>query len=132
MAPAGRTEVPPSHAPILASRALAHVATIGPRGEPQSHPVWFGWDGQRLAFSTTKARQKYRNLRRDPRISATITDPERPERYLELRGVAQISDDPDRAYINEMSLRYRGQQFPPSPGEERVVVSFVPTHVTGQ
>lgn len=128
----GRREVPPSHAPILASTALAHVATIGPHGEPQSHPVWFAWDGERLSFSTTKARQKYRNLRRDPRISATIAELERPERYLELRGVATVADDPDRAFIDEMALRYTGRPLPPNRQEERVVVSFVPVHVTGQ
>jgi hypothetical protein len=25
---------------------VAHVATIGPEGEPQNNPVWFDWDGE--------------------------------------------------------------------------------------
>lgn len=129
---ARRTTVPASHAHILESTALAHIATIGPGGEPQSHPVWFGWDGEQLAFSTTKARQKYRNLRRDPRLSATIADPRHPERYLELRGAAEIVDDASRSFIDQMSRKYTGRAFPANPGEERVVVRFRPTHITGQ
>ena len=37
--------IPKTHEDLLQSTALAHVATIGPHGEPQSNPVWFGWDG---------------------------------------------------------------------------------------
>src|SRR6266704_2088187 len=41
---------------LLESEALAHVATIGPKGEPQSNPVWFDWDGTYILFSQTKDR----------------------------------------------------------------------------
>jgi hypothetical protein len=33
--------IPASHADLLESPALAHVATIGPSGEPQVSPVRF-------------------------------------------------------------------------------------------
>ena len=59
--------VPEQCRDILAAPAFAHVATIGPHGEPQSNPVWFDWDGRYLRFSQTKTRQKYKNFRRDPR-----------------------------------------------------------------
>ncbi len=54
--------IPDSHADILESMAMWHVATVGPRGEPQSSPVWIGWDGTRIMFSNLTTRQKYRNL----------------------------------------------------------------------
>jgi hypothetical protein len=43
--------IPGTHTDLLASTALAHVATIGPDGEPQSSPVWFDWDGMFLRFA---------------------------------------------------------------------------------
>jgi hypothetical protein len=43
--------VPEPYADLLESIALAHVATIGPNGEPQSSPVWFDWDGTHLRFA---------------------------------------------------------------------------------
>lgn len=35
-----QSTVPASHADLLESTALAHVATIGPDGAPQNNPVW--------------------------------------------------------------------------------------------
>lgn len=124
--------VPARFEALLAKRAVAHVATVGPRGEPQSSPVWFGWDGETLAFSHTKARQKYRNLVADPRVAVSIADPDFPETYLEIRGTVTIEDDPERRYINAMAMRYLGHPFPPNPAEERVIIRVRPTHVTYQ
>jgi general stress protein 26 len=42
---------------ILHSKAFAHLATIGPGGEPQSSPMWFVWDGEYLKFTHTTQRQ---------------------------------------------------------------------------
>lgn len=123
--------VPESFNDILHSTALALVSTLGPKGEPQTSPVWFDWDGQRLSFSHTKARQKYRNLLRDPRISVVIVDPTNPFNYLELRGTVSIADDPDNAFIDRMSKKYTGNehyQFH-QPGDERVVITVTPLGV---
>ena len=35
-----QSAIPATHADLLHSTALAHVATIGPGGEPQVNPVW--------------------------------------------------------------------------------------------
>ena len=78
--------IPRSYDDLLRSTAVANIATLGPHGEPQNNPVWFGWDGEHLKFSQTKARQKYRNIRRDPRIAVSIVDPENHLRYPVVRG----------------------------------------------
>lgn len=125
--------IPEDHEDLLDSTALAHVATVGPKGEPQSNPVWFGWDGEHLKFSQTKTRQKYRNVQREPRVSLSIVDPENPLRYLEVRGeVVGIEEDPDNAFIDEMAKKYMGVDKYPfhQPGDERVVVRVEPRHTT--
>ena len=123
--------VPKTHEDILESTALAFVSTLGPKGEPQTSPVWFGWDGKVLRFSHTKARQKYRNLVRDPRIAVTLVDPATPFRYVEIRGTATIEDDPTKAYINVMAKKYTGNEDYQGnqPGDERVIISVKPEHV---
>ena len=129
-----RTVVPADLADLLASTALAQVATIGPDGAPQVNPVWFDWDGRHLRFSQTAARQKVRNLRRDPRIAISIVNPGNPYRYLELRGVvAGIEPDPDFAFVDKVTRKCLGQGRDPSrnpPGEERVVVVVEPRRAT--
>ncbi len=42
------SEIPENYQDLLESTALAHVATIGPDGEPQNDPVWFGWGDERV------------------------------------------------------------------------------------
>ncbi len=125
--------IPRGYEDLLRSTALAHVATIGPRGEPQNNPVWFDWDGEFVKFSQTKARQKYRNVNRDPRVAFSMVDPENPYRYLEIRGVVErIDEDPDRAFINSMAKKYLGMDEYPyhQPGDERVVILVRPRHTT--
>ncbi|MCP2164129.1 PPOX class F420-dependent oxidoreductase [Goodfellowiella coeruleoviolacea] len=120
---------------ILTKRAFAHVATIGPNGEPQSSPVWIDWDGEFLKFSQTTGRQKYRNLKRDNRIAISVHDPDEPHRYLEVRGrVDRIEDDADNAFINKMTKKYLNEDVYPwaQPGEHRVVVHVRPEHTSKQ
>lgn len=125
--------IPDTHADLLDSTALAHVATIGPKGEPQNNPVWFGWDGEHIRFSQTKIRQKYKNVQRDARVALSIVDPANPYRYLEVRGtVERIDEDPDRAFINAMAQKYLNQEEYPwhQEGDERVIIVIRPEHTS--
>jgi PPOX class probable F420-dependent enzyme len=125
--------IPESHADILDQKVLAHVATIGPDGEPQNNPVWFDYRDGNILFSQTTKRQKVRNLERDPRVAISIVDEKNLYRYLEIRGtVERIDPDPDKAFINSMAKKYHGQDVYEGspPGEERVVVVVRPEHTT--
>jgi PPOX class probable F420-dependent enzyme len=125
--------IPESHRDILESKGIAFVATLGPRGEPQVTPVWFDWDGQYVRFSQTPARQKVRNLRRDPRIALSLPDPGNPYRNLELRGrVVRIEEDRDRVFVDRLAQKYLGQERYPwdPPGTERLEVVVEPEHAT--
>ncbi|GCE03101.1 PPOX class F420-dependent oxidoreductase [Dictyobacter aurantiacus] len=127
--------IPEKYKDLLETKSGAHVATIGPKGEPQSSPVWFGWDGEHVLFSLTKKRQKFHNLQRDARIALSITDPKVLERYLEIRGrVVRVDEDPDLKFINSMAKKYLGLDKYPwhQPGDERVVMVVQPEHTTSQ
>src|SRR5438105_1486996 len=92
---------------ILHSKAFAHLATIGSKGEPHSSVMWFLWDGEYIKFSHTTERQKYQNLKRDPRVAITIIDPDDPYIYAEFRGVVErIEDDPTGSISNALAEKY--------------------------
>lgn len=115
---------------LLDKTAVAHLATIRPDGSLQSNPVWFEWDGSHIKISQTKARQKMRNIDHDPHVALSVTDPDNPYRYLEIRGVVdRVEDDPDRAFIDHLSQRYMGRTPYPyhQPEDERVIVFVRPT-----
>lgn len=122
-------DIPQRYEDILQSTALAYVATVGPTGAPQVSPVWFVWDGQRLFYSTTRARQKFRNVQREARVSVAITDVANPFRSLEIRGSAHSSDDTDLRGAHRVWRKY--MQSEPTPDrfpshEERVVTTITP------
>lgn len=122
--------VPETHRDVLAKKSFAHLATIGPRGAPHSHPMWFdvGDDGT-ILLSTTRARAKLKNLEREPRVAVSILDPDDPYRHVEVRGhVERVEDDPDYEFIDSLARRYLDQPRYPGtqPGDRRVVVHIRP------
>ncbi|HEV2659557.1 MAG TPA: PPOX class F420-dependent oxidoreductase, partial [Ktedonobacteraceae bacterium] len=86
------SNIPESHLAILQSPALAYMATLGPKGEPQVSAVWFLWDETHLLFALNKKRQKYRNLLRDPRVAIAVADLANPYCALEIRGTVVRMD----------------------------------------
>jgi hypothetical protein len=86
-----------------------------------------------VRFSQTETRQKYHNLRYEPRIAPSIAEPENPYRYLEIRGeFVHIEEDPNPDFINPMAKKHLGPDKRPNhqPGEERVVLFVEPHHTT--
>lgn len=120
--------IPVGHTDILEKKALAVVATVGPKDAPQTSVVWFDWDGSALRFSTTKQRAKFKHLQKNTSVSVFILDPDDDHRYLELRGEARVSDDPDGSLIDRLSVRYNGSAWE-GPIVGRVIVSLEPTKV---
>jgi hypothetical protein len=66
------------------------------------------FDGDAVRFSLVEGRQKLRNLRRDPRVAVLIVDPALPTYYLELRGTAELVDDPGCELERAVSIKYTG------------------------
>ncbi|MEU8901650.1 PPOX class F420-dependent oxidoreductase [Nocardia sp. NPDC048505] len=132
---APRTEIPDSHLDLLAKKSFAQLASLGPHGEPQTHPVWFDAAAGQLLISTGTDRQKYRNIRRDPRVSVSILDPDDPYRYLEVRGrVVEIEADPHKKFLDQLARKYLEHDTYPYAerrGVERVILHIQPEHVVG-
>ena len=121
--------IPEKYADIMAAKTLGYVATIGPKGTPHVSPIWFYWDGRQIFFSTTWARQKSQNVKRNSGVSIAITDPNNPHRSLEIRGNATVEDDQEFRVAKQVMHKYTGQD--PSAeqlaaDEGRVTVAITP------
>jgi len=63
-------------------------------GRPLIAPVWFIVDGNELVFNTGKETAKGRALGRDPRVVLCIDDPQPPYSFVQIQGIASLSEDP--------------------------------------
>lgn len=115
---------------LLDGKAFATVATIQPDGSPQTSVVWIERDGDAVQFSATSGRRKVRNLTRDPRVSISAYLPDNPYLSVEIRGRAEISDDPNKALPARLSRKYLDRDARDEPAEiRRVMVRVQPTKV---
>jgi PPOX class probable F420-dependent enzyme len=107
---------------VLDGPHIAAIATSNADGRPQSSLIFVKRDGDTVVFSTIKGRLKTRNMARDPRVSLLVVD-KGQNRYLEIRGRVEITDDPEKRLLYEMYDRYMdGIAPPPEPDAERLIV----------
>jgi PPOX class probable F420-dependent enzyme len=109
-------------------RNIAAVTTLMPDGTPQTTPVWVDADGEHILLNTEVHRQKFRNVTRDPRITVTIWDADRPFEYSELRGkvVDTVTGAEARAHIDQLSQKYVGNDYANPIQSERVILKVAP------
>jgi PPOX class probable F420-dependent enzyme len=126
--------VPDGYASLLERPLYGHLATVRPDGNPQVNPMWFDWDGELLRFTHTSKRQKFRNIEANPNVAMSISDPENPYRYLEVRGVVEdIVADPTGAFYLHLNDRYSGPLTePPADKSDRVILVVRPTGFSKQ
>ena len=118
-------KIPESFMDLMEAKAFAHLATTMPDGSPQVTPVWFGFDGSHVLINSSKGRRKDKNIRRDPRVSISMCDPDNPYRYLEIRGkVVEILEEGAVAHIDALAGRYLGLDEYPNHNDTEVRVIY--------
>jgi PPOX class probable F420-dependent enzyme len=122
-------QLPEKYADLLQKKAFANLGTLNSDGSPQVTPVWVDYDGKHVRVNSALGRQKDKNIRRDPRVSLAIQDPENPYRYLEIRGkVVEATEKGADDHINSLAKKYLGKDVYPfrQAGEKRVLYKIEP------
>ena len=123
------SRIPDSHLDLFQKKAFAHLATLMADGNPQTTPVWVDYDGKHIVINTAQGRQKDKNMQRDGRVALSISDPDNPYRYLEVRGrVVERTHSGADQHIDAMAQKYLGKDKYPfrQPGEVRVIYKVAP------
>jgi len=123
------TVIPENFRDLFDKKAFASLGTLMPDGKPQVTPVWVDFDGKHIVVNSAKGRVKDRNMRRDPRVSLALIDPDNPYRYLQLQGrVIEITENGADKHIDKMAKKYLGKDKYPfsQPGEVRVLYKIEP------
>ena len=105
-------------------------------GRPLAAPVWFIVDAGQVVFNTGKNTAKGRALLRDPRVVMCVDDPRPPYSFVQIQGVAAISEDPKE--LLDIATRTGGRYMGADRAEEfgrrngvpgELVVRIQPTKV---
>ena len=126
------------HLDLLTRPIVAVLTTMGADGQPQSSLVWVDFDGECVRVNTTLERQKGRNVRRDPKVSLLVVDPENTSRFIQVRGDAELVRQGALEHLDALTRkytrhpRYYGFVCPVEQQgrETRVIVRVHPRRVT--
>lgn len=104
--------IPAEFHDLFEKPSIVHLSTLLPDGSPHSAPVWIDYDAEtgRLLVNTERERRKEKNVRGDPRVALSMTDPEDPCRML--------------------AQRYTGDDYQIPIQTERVVLEIAVEHVS--
>jgi len=88
------------------------LAFLAASGRPLVAPVWFVIDGDSLVFNTGRETVKGRALARDQRASLCVDLEEPPYAFVQVQGVAELSEDPDELVrtATAIAARYMGAE----------------------
>ena len=122
---------------LLRGTKTGKLATVRKDGRPHVVPVWFYLDGDTLLFTTGGESLKYKNMKRDPRVSITIDDQTPPYSYVMIEGTVSFSEDPGEIlhWATRIGGRYMGEDRAEAYGKRNsapgeVIVRIKPTRIS--
>jgi PPOX class probable F420-dependent enzyme len=118
---------------FLRGKHFAKLATLMKDGRPQLTPIWYMFEDGKLIVNTTEDRVKYRNIKRDPRVSLLIDD---GYPYVSIWGRARIATERDaNKDIETLAIRYTGEKAGRKAArdrywkQKRVSVEIIPQRI---
>jgi PPOX class probable F420-dependent enzyme len=94
---------------FLAERHTMSMATLNGDGSIHMVAMWYGFLEGEVAFETKAKSQKAVNVRRNPAITVMVEEGDSYDalRGVQIRGTAEVVDDPDRMFELGISVYER-------------------------
>ncbi len=111
---------------------IGNLATIRRDGTANLTPVWVDWDGRHVLVNTAIGRAKEKHLRRDPRATIGVVNPEDRYDWVSVTGPVELVEEGAEDHIDRLAKKYLGKDVYPSrsEGERRVTVRITPERVS--
>lgn len=93
---------------LRTSRAFAKIASLDAEGWPMVNPAWYTYEDGVFYLITKEMTSFCQNLKRDPRTTLLIDNPELPYKRVLVRGTAEVVDEDWHERGRQMVLRYLG------------------------
>ena len=95
---------------LSAGTRTGMLGYVADDGRPLVAPVWFVVDDGQLVFNTGRDMSKGHALMRDSRVVICVDDPHPPYSFVQVQGVAAVSEGPQEAldFATRTGARYMG------------------------
>jgi PPOX class probable F420-dependent enzyme len=105
----------------------AALTTLFENGSPQTHTMWVDTDGEYILINTEIHRVKYKNMKKDPRVSVMIWKHDDAFKFVEVRGkvVGEITGEDAEKNIQALSEKYWGKPYPFPIQTKRIVLKIL-------
>jgi PPOX class probable F420-dependent enzyme len=109
----------------------AKLGFVAADGRPLVAPVWFVVEGDELWFNTGGTTAKARAIARDPRLVVCVDMERPPYAYVQVQGVATVTEDPGElvASATLIGRRYMGADRAEEFGERNAVEGELLVHL---
>jgi DNA-binding transcriptional ArsR family regulator len=131
----GSGPIEPSELDAFLSQALvASLSYLSDDGYPASVPLWYDWDGRAFWLVPSPGADWAQQVRRNPRVSLSVSESTPPLRRVLARGPIAAVDDPDllqwRTVQSRLAARYArldaGRLLEARLDQPRVLLRLVP------
>ena len=130
------TTFAPAVSEFLQKPFASQLVTLNPSGSPQVTVMWFKYENGALLFTTTTDRNKFRNMRKDPRAVFSVVDPTNMYKWVIVHGKLSVVEGQDPKtfysglaghYLNAESL---AEWRKTALMDRRTVLRLTPTQIS--
>jgi hypothetical protein len=119
---------------FLSQALVASLSYLSDDGYPASVPLWYDWDGATFSLVPSPGAEWAAYVRRNPRVSLSISESTPPLRRVLARGPILAVDDPDasqwRSIEGRLAARYArlepARLLEGRTGQPRVLLRLAP------
>jgi PPOX class probable F420-dependent enzyme len=103
----------------LGEDLIIWLTTVSPNGQPQTSPVWFWWDGEKVLLFSMPRSPKVGNIRANPRVSLNLDGNGQGGDIVSIEGTAEVFDDEPLtefpAYVERYMDKLKAMGYEPEP-----------------
>ena len=104
---------------LLGQTMIGFLSTLNQDGSPNTMPLWYEWDGERILMFSGAEAAKIRRLRRDPRAALCIAEGIGVmEAWVSVEGTAEVIDDIQRT--RDFACRLAERYYEPDRAKQAI------------
>lgn len=86
---AGLDDLDPIYRQLLDRPITQTLGITGPDGRPSLTPMWFDYENDKLLVNTASHREKCEWIRKYPRMTSLLVNPDNPYHWVQIRHTAE-------------------------------------------